>query len=163
MDRNYTLQRVLNFIQNFGCATEEQLQKMFGLNKSDFRDILNSNSVSKKKDIYVHNRSISDDKMLAALDVLVEYKGKYTDYYLGNNPVYLCFVCNEELYNVVVTDTDNQEGFVKKLNNSPHKFSYAEKYVLLFKDTSMFDKIKFDKPYIYCTYMPVEVIKEESR
>lgn len=38
MDRNYNLQCVLDFIQDFGRCTEEQLQELFGCNKSDFRE-----------------------------------------------------------------------------------------------------------------------------
>lgn len=159
MNKNYNLQRVLNFLQDFGCATEEQLQKLFGCNKSDFKDILSSNTVSKKKNIYVHNTRTVDNKMIAALHVLEEYKDIYTDFYLGNEPVYISFICKDTSYNILVSDKDNQEGIVKRLNNSPLKFSYADKYVLLFKDTSMLEKIKFSKPYLYCTYMPVKIIE----
>ena len=158
MNKKYTLQRILNFIQDFGCVSEKQLQKLFECNRNDFKDILNSNTVSKKKDIYVHNSRAIDNKMIAALDVLTAYQGRFTDFYLGITPVYISFLCNDTLYNVIVTDIDNQEGIVKRLNNQPLKFSYADKYVLLFKDTSMLDKIKFSKPYLYCTYMPIKII-----
>ena len=57
------------------------------------------------------------------------------------------FLCDDVLYNVIVTDTDNQEGIVKRLNNNTLKFAYADKYILLFKDISMLDKITSDKPY----------------
>lgn len=159
MDKKYTLQRILNFLQDFGCCTEEHLRKLFDCTNSDLKDIISSNTVSKKRNIYVHNTRGIDNKMLIALDVLMKYKGRYTDFYLGITPVYISFVCNELLYNIIVSDIDNQEGTVRELNHNPLRFSYADKYILLFKDTNMIDKIKFDKPYLYCTYMPIKIIE----
>ena len=159
MDKKYNLQRVLNFLQDFGCASDLQLEKLFGCTKSDLKDILNTSAISKKRDIYVHNKRAIDNKMIAALDVLLAYKQRLTDFYLGNNPVYISFYSEDNLYNVIVSDEDNQEGIVKRLNNRPLDFSHADRYILLFKDVSMLDKIKFEMPYLYCTYMPVKIIK----
>lgn len=40
--------KIINFLQDFGCATQEQLNKLFG-NNIDFRYILETGNVSKKK------------------------------------------------------------------------------------------------------------------
>ena len=44
--------KVINFLQDFGCAKLEQLQKLFDAPKDNFKDILNKNIVSKKGDIF---------------------------------------------------------------------------------------------------------------
>ena len=160
MNRKYNLQYILNFIQDFGCISETQLKKLFDCNKIDLKDILSSNSVTKKRNIYVHNNRAISNEMIAALDVIVEYIGLYTDFGPGAEPVYITFICDGLIYNIIVTDADTQEGIVKKLNNNPLYFPYADKYILLFKDTNMLDKIKLKKPYLYCIYMPVKIINK---
>ena len=40
--------KAMNFLQDFGCATLEQLQILFNKPKDNFKDILTTNFVSKK-------------------------------------------------------------------------------------------------------------------
>jgi len=41
--------RVINFLQDFGCATLRQLQVLYNKPNDNFKDILTSNLVSKKR------------------------------------------------------------------------------------------------------------------
>ena len=43
--------KVLNFLQDFGCAKLEHLQILFDGKNDNFKSILSSNMVSKKGDI----------------------------------------------------------------------------------------------------------------
>ena len=43
--------KVLNFLQDFGCAKLEHLQILFDSKNDNFKSILSSNMVSKKGDI----------------------------------------------------------------------------------------------------------------
>jgi len=161
MNEKYNLQKVLNLIQEFGCITEEQLQMLFGCDKRDFKDILSSRTVSRKMNAYVHNTRVDMDyKMLAALDVLCKYKKRLQKFYLGNQPIYINFLANDLLYDIIVSDSDDQEGIVKGLNYKLYDFQYADKYIVLFKDKSMLEKMKMDKPYAYCTYFPIKIIEK---
>ena len=47
--------RVINFLQDFGCATLKQLQVLYNKPNNNFKGILTSNLVSKKDDIFIHN------------------------------------------------------------------------------------------------------------
>ena len=62
--------KVINFLQNFGCARLEHLQVLFKEPNYNFKNILYSNCVSKKGDIFVHNTKKINEKMLIALDFL---------------------------------------------------------------------------------------------
>ena len=75
--------KVLNFMQDFGCAKIEHLQILFNDKNNNFKNILDSNMVSKKNDIFVHNTKRIDERMLIALDILCKYKPKLKHYYLG--------------------------------------------------------------------------------
>ncbi len=47
--------KVINFLQDFGCARIEQLQILYDDKNNNFKNILASNMVSKKGNILVHN------------------------------------------------------------------------------------------------------------
>lgn len=47
--------KVINFLQDFGCATLKQLQILYDKPNDYFKDILTGNFVSKKGDIFIHN------------------------------------------------------------------------------------------------------------
>ena len=67
--------KVINFIQDFGCATTlKQLQILFNKPNDNFKDILSSNVISRKGDIFVHNTATIDMKMIYAIDILCKYK-----------------------------------------------------------------------------------------
>ncbi len=63
-------QKVINFLQDFGCARLNQLQKLYNAPEDNFKNILSGNMVSKKDDIFVHNTKDIDNNMLIALDIL---------------------------------------------------------------------------------------------
>ena len=45
--------KIINFIQDFGCATLKQLQILFNKPHDNFKNILSNNIISKKGDIFV--------------------------------------------------------------------------------------------------------------
>jgi len=47
--------KVINFLQDFGCATLKQLQVLYNKPNDNFKDVLTSNLVGKKGDIFIHN------------------------------------------------------------------------------------------------------------
>lgn len=101
--------KVINFLQDFGCAKLEQLQKLYDAPEDNFKNILSNNMVSKKGDIFVHNTKNIDNNMLIALDVLCKYKGRYKQFYKGYNPVYITFLSKENLlYHIIVADEGNE-------------------------------------------------------
>ena len=153
---------VINFLQDFGCATLEQLQILTDDKTNNFKYLLQSNIVSKKGNIFVHNNSSNiDNKMIVALDILCKYKPIYKNFFKGYSPVYISFLTkNDTLYNIIVTDMQNQIGVLKQLNKKPCPISEADKYILLFEDDSLFNDIIFDKPYLYCTYPNIKIIKK---
>ena len=55
--------KVINFLQDFGCATLKQLQILYNKPNDNFKDILTGNFVSKKGDIFIHNNSELNMKM----------------------------------------------------------------------------------------------------
>ena len=68
--------KVINFLQDFGCARLNQLQILFDSRNNNFKEILNNSMVSKKGDIFVHNTRKINDNMLIALDILCKYKNR---------------------------------------------------------------------------------------
>ena len=48
--------KVINFLQDFGCATLKQLQTLYNKPNDNFKDILTGNFVRKKGDIFIHNK-----------------------------------------------------------------------------------------------------------
>lgn len=45
--------KVINFLQDFGCAKLNHLQKLFGDENDNFKNILYSNMISKKGEILI--------------------------------------------------------------------------------------------------------------
>lgn len=103
--------KVINFLQDFGCASIGQLQILFNDKTENFKSILFSNMVSKKDDIFVHNTKRIDNNMLVAIDILCKYKEnkRLTKFYLGNKPIYITFLTKENLmYHIIVADEENR-------------------------------------------------------
>lgn len=79
--------KVINFLQDFGCATLKQLQILYDKPNDNFKDILTGNFVSKKGDIFIHNNEELNMKMINALNVLCRYKGRFKQFHKGYDPV----------------------------------------------------------------------------
>jgi len=110
--------KVINFLQDFGCAKLNQLQILSGDKNNNFNNVLHGNMVSKKGDVFVHNTRKINDKMLIALDILCKYKGKFIKFYQGYEPIFITFLTNENLlYHIIVADEEN-----KKRNCKASKF-----------------------------------------
>lgn len=152
--------KIINFIEDFGCITERQLYILFECDKSTLKNILHHHFINKKDDVFVFKQKRIDKKILAAIDVLCEYKGQYKEFYRNFNPIYLTFLKkNNELYNVIITEKADEKGIIKMLKNKPSKNWKCDKLILLFEDTEMIDKIETDMPYLYCTYPPVDIVE----
>lgn len=148
--------KIINFLQDFGCSSQEQLIKLYG-NNIDFKYILSTGNVSKKGNIYVHNLKSIDKKMLAALDVLSSYKGRFKQFHINFEPIFITFLTNENLlYHIIVSDKNNEKG-VLKLLKSNSQFQDADRLILLFEDLEMYSKIECKTEYLYCTYPPVKI------
>lgn len=155
--------KVINFLQDFGCAKLEQLQILFNDKTENFKSILSSNMVSKKDDIFVHNTKRIDNNMLVAIDILCKYKEnkRLTKFYLGNKPIYITFLTKENLmYHIIVADEENKKGIVKIINNYPLSLPKADKLILAFNDGEELENIKCEIPFLYCTYPSLEIINK---
>ena len=154
--------KVINFLQDFGCAKLEHLQKLFGEKNNNFRNILNSNMISKKGNIFVHNTKSIDNKMLIALDILCKYKNRFSKYYLGYEPVVITFLTKENLlYHIIVVDEENKKGIVKLINSYPNSISKADKLILAFPDELELENIECKATFLYCTYPNYEILNNE--
>lgn len=155
--------KVINFLQDFGCARLDQLQKLYNAPDGNFKNILTGNMVSRKGDVFVHNTKIIDNNMLVALDVLCKYKVRLKQFYKGYKPVYITFLSKENiLYHIIVADDGNEKGIVKLVNAYPPSLPKADRLILAFKDRGELENIKCEIPYLYCTYPGLEVINEDS-
>lgn len=153
--------KVINFLQDFGCARLNQLQILYNDEKNNFNNILNGNMVSKKGDIFVHNTKKINDKMLIALDILCKYKHKLVRFYQGYAPVLITFLTNENwLYHIIVTDKDNEKGIVKLVNAYPLSLPKADRLILAFPSAEELEDINCSIPFLYCTYPNLDVINE---
>jgi len=153
--------KVLNFLQDFGCAKLEHLQILFESKDYNFKNILSSNMVSKKGNIFVHNTRSVDDNMLIALDILCKYKMRdsLSKYRYGYDPISISFLGEDNLlYHIIVANEDNKKGIVKKVNSYPLSIPKADRLILAFPDDSEFENIECDIPFLYCTYPNYEVI-----
>ena len=153
--------KVINFLQDFGCAKLEQLQILFNDKTDNFKSILSSNMISKKDNIFVHNTKRIDNNMLVAIDILCQYKKnkRLTKFYLGNKPIYITFLTRENLmYHIIVADEENKKGIVKIINNYPLSLPKADKLILAFNDGEELENIKCEIPFLYCTYPSLESI-----
>lgn len=153
--------KVINFLQDFGCAKLAHLQKLFGDGNDNFRNILYSNMVSKKGDIFVHNTQKINNNMLIALDILCKYKKRFVKFYQGYEPVYITFLTNEHLlYHIIVASEENQKGIVKLINSYPLSLPKADKLILAFPNREELNNINCEIPFLYCTYPNLEVLNE---
>ena len=151
--------KVINFLQDFGCARLNQLQKLFNAPEDNFRNILTGNLVNKKGDIFVYNNKVIDNSMLVALDILCKYKGRFKQFYKSYSPIYITFLSKENLvYHIIVVEEGNEKGIVKLLNSRKIVFPNADRLILAFKDEEEFENIECDIPFLYCTYPKLEII-----
>lgn len=154
--------KVINFLQDFGCAKLEQLQILFNYKTENFKSILSSNMISKKDNIFVHNTKKIDNNMLVAIDILCEYKKnkRLSKFYLGNKPIYITFLTKENLtYHIIVADEENKKGIVKIINNYPLSLPKADKLILIFPNEKEIENVNCEIPFLYCTY-ELEIISQ---
>ena len=155
--------KIINFLQDFGCANLKQLQILFDEPKNNFKDVLKTGFVNKKGDIFVHSRNSIDMKTIYALEVLCKYKGRYKKYYKEKYPVEIAFITNENLvYYVIVTDKQSERGIIKYLENKSQELNGADRLILLFEDEECLEKIKCKTEYIYCVYPNLRIITEKE-
>ena len=151
--------KVINFLQDFGCAKLDQLQILFNDNSNSFKDILSSNLVSKKGDIFVHNTRKINNRTLVALDALCKFKPRLSKYYLGYEPVAITFLTKDNLlYHIIVADEDNKKGIVKIVNSYPLSLPTADKLILVFPDREEVNDIECSVPFLYAIYPSMEII-----
>ena len=152
--------KVMNFLQDFGCARLEHLQILFEDRKNNFKSILHSNMISKKHDVFVHNTGRINNKMLIALDILCKYKVKnrLNKYSLGYDPIVISFISNEHLqYHIIVADKEDEKGIVKKINSYPLSLPKADKLILAFPDREELENIDCQILFLYCAYPKLSI------
>ena len=151
--------KIINFIQDFGCAKIEQLQIIFNDKKNTFKSILNSNMVSKKSNIIVHNTKQIDNQMLIALDILCKYKGRFINFHKGYEPVFITFITKDNIkYHIIVANEDNAKGVVKLVNSYPLSLPIADKLILAFPNKEQLENIECDIPFLYCIYPSLDIV-----
>lgn len=156
--------KIINFIQDFGCATLKQLQILFNRPNDNLKNILSSNVISRKNDIFVHNTATIDMKMICALEILCEYNNRFKYFHKGFEPVYITFLSKDNLlYNIIVSDKNNEQGVVKLLKMKSPMLSESDKLILLFEDENCFEKIESETPYIYCTYPEIKIVSKKIK
>lgn len=153
--------KVINFLQDFGCAKLNQLQILYNDENNNFNNVLNGNIVSKKGDIFVHNTKKINDKMLIALDILCKYKNRFVKFYQGYEPVFITFLTKDNLmYHIIVADEENQKGVVKLINSYPLSLPKADRLILAFPNGEQLENIECEIPFLYSTYPGLEVLNE---
>lgn len=153
--------KIINFLQDFGSAKLEHLQRLFDEYNNNFKNILSSNVISKKGDIFVHNTQKIDENMLVALDILCRYKGRFVTFHRGNFPIYISFLTKDNLlYHIIVADEGNKKGIIKLVNSPPY-LPKSDRLILAFHDREDVEKITTDIPFLYCTYPGLDVINDE--
>lgn len=153
--------KIINFLQDFGCAKLEHLQKLFGDERDNFKNIFNRNMVSKKGDIFVHNTKKINDNMLVALDILCKYKKRLVRFYQGYDPVYITFLTNEYLlYHIIVATEENKKGIVKIINAYPLSLPKADRLILAFPNSEELENIDSEIPFLYCIYPSLNIINQ---
>ena len=157
--------KVVNFLQDFGCARLNHLQLLFEDNKNNFKSVLSGNMVSKKEDIFVHNTKRIDKKMLIALDILCKYKTRkrLSKYCLGYDPVVISFISSENLkYHIIIATEENRKGIVKKVNSYPLSIPKVDKLILAFPDSGELENIECTIPFLYTSYPELEVLNNDQ-
>lgn len=160
----YNQLKVLNFLQDFGCAKLDHLQILFDSNNDNFKNILNTHMVTKKGDIFVHNTRRIDTNMLIALDILCKYKqnNRMEKYYLAYNPILISFLSTDNLlYHIIVANEENKKAIIKKVNTYPLPFEKADNLILAFPDDTELANITCEVPFLYCTYPGYEIINTD--
>ena len=153
-------EKIINFLQDFGSARIDQLQRLFDEYNNNFRSILSS-MISRKGNIFVHNTQKIDDNMLVALDILCRYKGRFVTFHKNNFPIYITFLTKDHLlYHIIVADKKKKKGIIK-LINSPLCLPKADRLILAFPDREDVDKITTNIPFLYCTYPDLDVVNDE--
>ena len=155
--------KVINFLQDFGCAKLEHLQTLFESKNDNFRNILNGNMVSKKDNIFVHNTRKVDKSMLVALDILCKYKKRLKTFYQGYLPVYITFLSKENLmYHIIVATEENRNGIVKIINSYPVSLPKADKLIVAFPDSGDLQNINCSIPFLYTSYPGLEILNKKK-
>ncbi len=155
--------KVVNFLQDFGCARINQLQILYDDKNNNFKNILASNMVSKKGDILVHNTKKINEKMLIALDILCKYKNRFVKFYQGYDPILITFLTGENLlYHIIVADENNKKGIVKLVNSYPLSLPKADRLILAFPDSGELQNIDCDIPFLYTSYPDLEVLNDDE-
>lgn len=158
---------IINFLQDYGCAKIRQLQIIFDAPNDNFNKLLRTRFISRKEDIFVHNNSKIDEDIIAALEIFCIYKNenRVTGIDALRNPMYPVtlsfFDRDSNRYDVIVANKTNENGIVKKINSLSF-IPKADKYIFMFKDDMQITNIKFEKPYIYCTYPEINILKQTS-
>lgn len=155
--------KIINFLQDFGCAKIEHLQILFSSPNDNFKNILQENTISKKGNIFVHNTKKMNNKMLIGLDILCKYKNRLSKFYLSYDPVLISFLTNDNLlYHIIIADEENQKGIVKLVNSYPLSIPKADKLILAFPNIEELKNIDCDIPFLYTTYPELEVVNKEN-
>ena len=151
--------KIINFLQDFGCAKLSHLQILYDDKNNNFKNVLDGNIVSKKDDIFVHNTERINEKMLVALDILCKYKNRLVNFYQGYDPILITFLSKENLlYHIIVADIENQKGIVKLINSYPLSLPKADKLILVFPSEHELRNINCQIPFLYTTYPGYEII-----
>lgn len=149
------IKKIINFIQDFECASLKQLQILFDKHKSNFKELLKTGYVNKTGNVFVYKNKTVNMDMIQLLNVLCEYKGRYKNFNKGKGQNELVFMTKDNtVYSVIVTNKGTEDGIVRNLKNLTTVTLQADKFILLFEDDKYFSKIDFNKEYIYCVYKP---------
>ena len=153
--------KVLNFLQDFGCAKLQHLQKLFGDGDTNFNNILYNNSISRKGEVLIHNTKRLDDKMLIALDILCKFKSRLANYWVGYTPINITFLTKDNIkYHIIVAVEENTKGIIKLINSSPLPIPKADRLILAFSSGGEVNNIECEIPFLYCIYPELEIINE---
>ena len=158
-------EKVINFLQDFGCAKMEHLQILFNANNDNFNNTLTSNMISKKGNIFIHNSQKSNTNMLIALDILCKYKkqGRLLKYYKGYYPIYISFLSKEQdLYHIIVADEWSRKGIIKLVNSYPLSMPKADKLILAFSNKEDLLNINCNIPFLYTVYPELYVLNNKN-
>ena len=150
--------KVINFLQDFGCARLNQLQILYSEANNNFNNVLPFDTGF----MITHNTKKINDKMLIALDILCKYKYKLAKFYQGYEPVLITFLTKENLlYHIIVADEENKKGIVKLVNAYPLSLPKADRLILAFPDGGELENIDCDIPFLYTAYPELEVLNDE--
>lgn len=101
--------------------------------------------------------------MISALEVLCKYKGRYTKFFRGFDPVYISFLNKDNiLYSILVSDKQNEKGVLKLLRVESPMLNKADKYILLFRDDLCLNEVECNVPYIYCLYPDLTILTKSN-